>query len=269
LSGGPFLIGTDATTIFWAGNFNDNDPQVFNGNAALAAYIEGKGESNWMLFAINTLVAYDVKDYDGARLKFDYTESGTPVLTYFNPTGMSFGETPVLHVYGTDLDAGSLDKIQLVGASTYDLTSIVRDSATHIHGTVPAGVAVGNYIVRARIAAVNYDAPGSFSVSSAPPEPPTITKIYGDDNGSGFVKHRKRWCYAEGTNLGTCSSMQLQRQDAAGTVNLTSVSNVNSTKIKGWLEGPIPPGTYKLKAIVAAGTIYSMNFRISLGPATW
>lgn len=71
-SGGPFLVGTDATTIFWAGNFNDNDPQVFNGNAALAAYIEGKGESNWVLFALVTLAAYDVKDYDGARLTFDY-----------------------------------------------------------------------------------------------------------------------------------------------------------------------------------------------------
>jgi len=72
LSGGPFTVGVDCTTIFWAGGFNDNDPQVCTGNAALAAYIEGKGESNWVLFAINTLVAYDVKDYDGARLKFDY-----------------------------------------------------------------------------------------------------------------------------------------------------------------------------------------------------
>jgi len=194
-----------------------------------------------------------------------FTVSATPTLTSFSPVGMICGATPVLYVYGTNLDTGSLDKIQLVGGSTYDLTSIVRDSSTQLHGTVPAGVAIGNYVVRARIGGVNYDAPGSFSVSAVP----TITKIYGDDGGVNFVKHRKRWCYAEGLNLGTCSSMQLQRQDAAGTVNLTSVANVSTTKIKGWLEGPIPPGTYKLKAVVAAGTIYSANFRISLGPATW
>ena len=72
LSGGPFKVGTDATTIFWSGTFTDDDPQVFTGNANLAAYIEGRGESNWVMFAVISTEIGATKILEGARLKFDY-----------------------------------------------------------------------------------------------------------------------------------------------------------------------------------------------------
>jgi len=265
LSGGPFLVGTDSTTIFWAGNFNDNDPQVCTGSAALAAYIEGKGESKWVLFAINTLADGDKKGFDGARLKFDWVAAGTPVLTGFSPSGMVAGATPVLTVTGADLDAGALTAITLVGGSNYNLTSIALDSATQIHGTVPGGVAVGSYSVRATIGGSNYTAPGSFVVSSATP---TLSNCRGDDGGVDFVHHKRRTLTCTGTSLTGTSSITLLGQENQGDTSLASITNVSSTEVSGWLLGPIPPGRYQVGVVCSAGTVYR-EVDVSLGPAWW
>ena len=76
LSGGPFMVGTDCTTIFWSGAFLGDDPQVCAGNPALKSYIEGKGGGGggWASFAIID-VGESLKIIDGARLKFDYITS--------------------------------------------------------------------------------------------------------------------------------------------------------------------------------------------------
>ena len=356
LSGGPFLYGTDCTTLFWSGAFTDDDPQVCTGTAALAAYIEGKGESNWVLFAVIGAGSGDnKKDLDGARLKFYYTVEGTPVLTSFSPTSILSGATPVLYVYGSFFDAGSLDKIQLVGGSTYDLTSIVRDSAEQLHGTVPGGVAVGSYTVRARIGGVNYDAPGSFAVSATPEltsfspasilesetpvlyvygsaldagsldkiplvgastydltsivrdsasqlhgtvpggmavgsytvrariaavnydapgsfvvsaTSPTLSNCRGDDGGKDFVKHFMRTVTCLGTYLGGTSSITLLGQEGQDDVSLTSITNVSSTEVSGWLTGPITPGRYQVRVVCTNGTAYR-DIDVTLGPAWW
>jgi len=266
LSGGPFLYGTDCTTLFWSGAFTDDDPQVCTGTAALAAYIEGKGESNWVLFAVIGAGSGDnKKDLDGARLKFDWTAAGTPVLTGFSPSGMVAGATPVLYAYGADLDAGALTAITLVGGSNYNLTSIALDSAAQIHGTVPGGVAVGSYSVRATIGGSNYTAPGSFVVSSATP---TLSNCRGDDGGVDFVHHKRRTLTCTGTSLTGTSSITLLGQEGQGDTNLTSITNVSSTTVTGWLLGPIPPGRYQVRVVCSAGTVYR-EIDVTLGPAWW
>ena len=194
-----------------------------------------------------------------------FAVSAAPVLTSFSPASILGSETPVLYVYGSALDGGSLDKIQLVGASTYDLTSIVRDSASQLHGTVPGGVAVGSYTVRARIAAVNYDAPGSFVVSATPP---TLSNCRGDDGGKDFVKHFMRKVTCIGTYLGGTSSITLLGQEGQDDVSLTSITNVSATEVSGWLAGPIPPGEYQVRVVCTNGTAYR-DIDVTLGPAWW
>jgi len=226
ITGGPFSISADQGTVFWSGNFTDDDPQVCNGGSALADFIKDQWEnhSGYIAFTVFTGESGAVKVFDGARLKFDYTESGTPAITGFSPESMNFGDTPTLNVFGSNLDAGTLDAIQLVGGSTYSLTGIVRDSATQVHGTIPSGVAVGSYTVRVRIGGVNYDSSGSFSVNSVTP---TITKVYGNDGGDGFVKHYRRTVTIEGASLGGAASIDLLAQEGQGDVSLTGVTVVS------------------------------------------
>lgn len=261
LSGGPFLVGTDCTTIFWSGAFTGDDPQVCIGNAALEAYIEGKGESNWVLFAV--VDDDSLKMIDGARLKFDWTAAGTPVLTSFSPTTMVAGETPVITALGADLDTGTLTAIQLIGASNYSLTSIACDSSTQIHGTVPGGVAAGAYALRATIGGSNYTAPGSFVVSSATP---TLSNCRGNDGGQDFIKHYRRTLTCTGTNLTGTSSITLLGLEAQGDTSLTSITNVSAVQVTGWLLGPIAPGRHQVRVVCSAGTVYR-EIDVTLGPA--
>jgi len=265
LSGGPFKVGTDATTIFWSGTFTDDDPQVFTGNAALASYIEGKGEGNWVMFAVIATEIGATKILDGARLKFDYTAAGTPVLTGFSPTGIVSGETPVLTVTGSDLDADSLDAIELVGGSTYALTGIALDSSTRVHGTVPGGVTVGAYTVRVRIGGVDYDAPGSFSVSTAVM---TLTNCYGDDGGVDFIHHYRRTLTCIGTTLTGLVWIHLLGLEGQPDYSLFNLDGVGSTEVTGQLLGPIAPGRYQVEVKCSAGTVYR-EIDVTLGPAWW
>jgi len=354
-SGGLFNVGVDLGELYWSGAFTSNDPQTLTGNAALNALIESRGASGWVSFGIYVTSTSGQKDMDGARLKFDWVETGTPTLTSFSPTSILSGATPVLYVYGSFFDAGSLDKIQLVGSSTYDLTSIVRDSAEQLHGTVPGGVAVGSYTVRARIGGVNYDAPGSFVVSAAPEltsfspasildsetpvlyvygsaldagsldkiqlvgastydltsiardsasqlhgtvpggvavgsytvrariaavnydapgsfvvsaTPPTLSNVRGNDGGQDFVKHFMRTVTCIGAYLSGTSSITLLGQEGQDDVPLTSITNVSSTEVTGWLEGPILPGEYQVRVVCTNGTAYR-DIDVSLGPAWW
>ena len=244
LSGGPFLVGTDCTTIFWSGAFTGDDPQICTGNANLKSYIEGKGEGGggWVWFAIID-VGESLKIIDGARLKFDWVETGTPAPASFDPTSILSGATPVLYVYGSFFDAGSLDKIQLVGGSTYDLTSIVRDSAEQLHGTVPGGVAVGSYVVRARIGGVNYDAPGSFVVSAAP----ELTSF----SPAGILDSETPVLYVYGSALDAGSLDKIQLVGAS-TYDLTSIVRDSASQLHGTVPGGVAVGSYTVRARIAA-----------------
>jgi len=266
LSGGPFNVGIDLGALYWSGALTDDDPQTIIGNAALNALIESKGAGGWVSFGIYVAaINGGTKFIDGARLKFDWVAAGTPVLTGFSPSGMVAGATPVLTVTGADLDAGALTAITLVGGSNYNLTSIALDSATQIHGTVPGGVAVGSYSVRATIGGSNYTAPGSFVVSSATP---TLSNCRGDDGGVDFVHHKRRTLTCTGTSLTGTSSITLLGQENQGDTSLASITNVSSTEVSGWLLGPIPPGRYQVGVVCSAGTVYR-EVDVSLGPAWW
>ncbi|HUS84709.1 MAG TPA: hypothetical protein VMX56_06160, partial [Anaerolineales bacterium] len=72
-SGGLFDKAIDLTNIFWSGGFSSDNPRVCSGNANLKSYIEGKGQSGWVLFGIITTQPNYYIYTNGARLKFDYT----------------------------------------------------------------------------------------------------------------------------------------------------------------------------------------------------
>jgi len=261
LSGGPFNISVDLGTLYWSGAFTDNDPQTLVGNAALNAQIESKGAGGWVSFGIYVAaVEGGTKYIDGARLKFNWVETGTPTLTSFLPTSILSGATPVLYVYGSFFDAGSLDKIQIVGGSTYDLTSIVRDSASQLHGTVPGGVAVGNYTVRARIGGVNYDAPGSFAVSAAP----VLTSF----SPASILDSETPVLYVYGSALdgGSLDKIQLV---GASTYDLTSIVRDSASQLHGTVPGGVAVGSYTVRARIAAVNYNAPgSFVVSATPPT-
>jgi hypothetical protein len=265
-SGGPFNISIDLGELFWSGAFNNNDPQVCVGNAALADYIEGRGESGWVQFGVYP-TTLDVKTIDGARLKFDYTPAGDPAVTGFSPGSMNFGQTPAMTITGVSFQSAAFVSAQLVGAATHNLTSPVVVSDTQITGNVPAGVAVGDYTVRVNLSGKPpADSAAKFVVNSVGP---VVTSVEGD-TGAGFVKHFKRWVYLNGSSLtAPLTSITLLGQEGQGEFALTSVQTVVAgTKIKGWLAGPIPPGRYQLTVTCTAGTV-ARQIDVTLGPAWW
>lgn len=264
--GDDFNINVDLGALFWYGDFGGPGTLTYYGNSDFEDYIENAGPGGWIQVAIYTTTIGSYLSINGARVEFDYTPTGTPVITGFSPGSSNYGQSTPIDINGLCFDAAAFVSAQLVvnGVPTHDLSGSYQNP-TLVEGTVSSSVPVGEYTVRVNLSGKYADSAAKFVVNSVGP---VVTSVEGD-TGAGFSKHAKRWVYLNGSNLtAPLTSITLLGQEGQGDFALTSVQTVVAgSKIKGWLEGPIPPGLYKAKAEVTGGTAYSPVFTVSLGPA--
>ena len=251
-------IGNEIGQFLASGSVTGDSPQIIE-TTALQSFLQGCANGSrfvGMLLA----VAIGEKTVESATLEFDYTNTGTPQITGFSPDSFDEGQTPGMTISGVNFD-GTLSAIRLVGASTYNLTGISKTS-TQATGTVPAGVAAGEYTVRLVLDGANCDSTGTVTVSSVTPSVTGVSSIYGS-----FIKH----CYKQpltitGANLAGASSCQIVGQEGQGTFSLTGVSNNSATSVSAVMPDYVPPGKYKIKLVVTDGTAYSAEIDVSIGP---